>query len=34
MEAGGHSQSDLERLSKMRLHRLQGKYKRTSQMPA
>ena len=33
METGGHRQSDFERLSTMRLHKLQGRYKRTSQMP-
>ena len=30
---GGHRQSDFERLSTMRLHRLQGRFKRTSQDP-
>ena len=33
MEAGGHRRSYFERLSTMRLHRLPGRCKRTSQVP-
>ena len=33
METGGHRRSDFERLSTMRPHRLQGRYKRTSLVP-
>ena len=32
MNTGGHRRSDFERLSTMRLHRLQGRYKRTSEV--
>ena len=32
MNTGGHRRSDFETLSTMRLHRLQGRYKRTSEV--